>query len=156
MAGGGGAGLGGDSGGEATAGGDALRATAGALEDAPGTPAAGFAARESPSVPLRLPNTTILHAGGYFPRNLSIRGDRNEPRGFLVSARPVNRCAICRNIAGVRWPAEISAIIWPLLAAEPNICGSNGMEAIGGLSLAFANSAEFFFGRFGHAPSLRE
>src|SRR5207302_3373453 len=67
----------------------------------------------------------------YFARSLSIRGDRNEPRGFLVSPRPVSRCAICRNISVLRWLAEISAIIWPLLAAEPNICGSNGIAAIG-------------------------
>jgi hypothetical protein len=32
--------------------------------------------------------------------------------------------------------AEISAIIWPLLAAEPKICGSNGIAAIGLLSIA--------------------
>jgi hypothetical protein len=63
MAGAGGADLAGDSGGEETAGGDTLRETAGALEDASGTAAAGFNARGSPSVPLRLPNTTILHAG---------------------------------------------------------------------------------------------
>ena len=68
--------------------------TAGALEGDSSTPPAGFVARESFSVPLRLPNTTVLHAGGYFARSFSIRGDRNEPRGFLVSPRPVSRCAI--------------------------------------------------------------
>jgi hypothetical protein len=45
MAGAGGADLAGDSGGEETVGGDALRETAGAPEDASGTAAAGFNAR---------------------------------------------------------------------------------------------------------------
>src|SRR6201999_2533443 len=98
--------------------------------------------RESFSKPLRLPNTTLLHAGDYLARSFSSMGDRNEPLGFLVSPRPVSRCAICRNISVVRWLALISAIIWPLLAARPNICGSNGIEAIGGLSIALANSPE--------------
>jgi hypothetical protein len=58
------AGLAGESGGEETVGGDTSRtAVAGALEDGSAL-AAGFIARESPSVPLRLPNTTVLHAGG--------------------------------------------------------------------------------------------
>ena len=35
-------------------------------------------------------------------RNFLMIGDRNEPFGFLVSARPVSRCAICRNILVVR------------------------------------------------------
>ena len=30
-------------------------------------------------------------------RNFLMIGDRNERRGFLVSGRPVSRCAICRN-----------------------------------------------------------
>src|SRR5260370_3604192 len=67
-------------------------------------------------------------------------GDRNEPRGFLVVPRPVNWCAICRSILVVRWPAQISAIIWPLLAAVPNIRESNGMAAIGGGSTPLAES----------------
>src|SRR5277367_6629065 len=92
----------------------------------------------------------------YLARNFSIRGDRNEFRGFLVSPRPVSRCAICRNISVVRWLAEISAIIWPLLAAEPKICGSNGMDAIGGLSIALANSPALISGRFGIPTWLRQ
>ena len=65
MAGAGGAGLAGESGGEETVGGDAGRKTAGAAPAAGSdVPAAGFIARESFSVPLRLPNTTALHAGG--------------------------------------------------------------------------------------------
>src|SRR5260370_5163199 len=150
MAGAGDAGLAGESGGEEAVGGGGLRKTAGAgLEAGSSALAAGFIARESLSVPLRLPNTTVLHSGGYFARNFSIRGDRNEPRGFLVSPRPVNRCAICRNISVARWLAEISAIIWPLFAAEPNICGSNGIAAIGWLSIALANSFALISGRFG-------
>src|ERR1700712_3431781 len=147
MAGAGGGDLAGDSGGEDTTGAVGSRKTA-AAPDCSGA-LAGFGARVSLSAPLRLPNTTVLHADGYFARNLSSRGDRNEPRGFLVSPRPVSRCAICRNISVVRWLAEISAIIWPLLAAEPNICGSNGIDAIGWLSMALANSPALISGRFG-------
>src|ERR1700712_546116 len=147
MAGAGGGDLAGDSGGEDTTGAVGSRKTA-AAPDCSGA-LAGFGARVSLSVPLRLPNTTALHAGGYFARNLSSRGDRNEPRGFFVSPRPVSRGAICRNISVVRWLAEISAIIWPLLAAEPNICGSNGMAAIGWLSIALADLPEFIFRRLG-------
>ena len=81
-------------GGEETVGAGVSRAGAGAL-------IAGFGARVSS--PLRLPNTIVLHAGAYFlARNFSIKGDRNDPFGFLVSPRPVNRCAICRNISVVR------------------------------------------------------
>ena len=103
MVGAGGAGLAGESGGEETVGGGALRETTGAaLEAGSSALAAGFIARGSLSVPLRLPNTTALHTGGYLARSFSRRGDRNEPRGFLVSPRPVSRCAICRNISVVR------------------------------------------------------
>ena len=77
------------------------RKAAGALAGS-GARLAGFAARVSMSFPLRLPNTTSLHAGGYFARSFSSRGDRNDPFGFLVSPRPVSRCAICRNISVVR------------------------------------------------------
>jgi hypothetical protein len=46
-------------------GGEGLRETAGAAPEAGSSAlAAGFVARESFSVPLRLPNTTALHAGG--------------------------------------------------------------------------------------------
>ena len=38
----------------------------------------------------------------YFARNFSMIGDSNEPRGFLVSPRPVSRRAICRNILAMR------------------------------------------------------
>jgi len=58
-----GAGFAGASGGEETAGGDASRETATAPEAGSSAPAAGFAALVSVSVPLRLPNTTILQAG---------------------------------------------------------------------------------------------
>ena len=36
------------------------------------------------------------------PCSFLMIGDRNEPRGFLVTAWPVSRCAICRNILVVR------------------------------------------------------
>src|ERR1700740_1196537 len=135
----------------------AARGTAVAAPEAgSGALGAGLIALVSLSVPLRLPNTILLQAGGYFPRNFPIKGDRNEPRGFLVSLRPVSRCAICRNISVVRWPAEISAIICPLLAAEPHICGSNGISAMGWLSIALANSPALISGRFGTPTWLRQ
>jgi hypothetical protein len=43
-----------------------------------------------------------LHARTYLARNFLKMGEKNEPRGFLVSPRPVSRCAICRNILAVR------------------------------------------------------
>src|SRR5947209_3514910 len=82
----------GDSGGEETKGGAAGRETGGgALEVGSSTAAPGLLVRESVSGPLRLPNTTALHAAGYFARSFSIRGNRKEPRGFFVSPRPVSR-----------------------------------------------------------------
>src|SRR6476659_7081735 len=89
-----------------------------------------------------------LRPGTYLTRNFSMIGDRNEPRGFLVSPRPVSRRAICRSILVVRWPAEISAIIWPLLAAVPNIRESNGIAAIGWLSMVLAKARTSISGRF--------
>src|ERR1700745_4284664 len=103
---GGGGGLTGAIGGEATVGAATGRGGAaaggGALGTGAGALIAGFTARDSMSVPLRLPNTLQLHAGRYLPRNLSIRGDSREPFGFLVSLRPVRRCAVCRHISVVR------------------------------------------------------
>src|ERR1700683_45164 len=92
MVGAGGADLAGDSGGEETVGGGAVRATAGALEDASGTAAAGFAARESPSVPLRLPNTTVLHAGWLSSPQLIDQGrQQRRPRlwGSAAACQPL-------------------------------------------------------------------
>src|SRR5262252_8993714 len=151
--GGGGAGRAGASGGDEMAG-AAARAGAAATAAGSGKGEAGFAGLVSLS-PLRLPNTSLLQAA-YFFRSLAIRGESREPRGFLVSLRPVSRCAICRNISVVRWPAENSAIIWPLLAAEPNICGSKGMLTIGWLSIALANSATLISGRFGTPTWFRQ
>jgi hypothetical protein len=59
----GGSGLAGEIGGEATVGGAASRTGATPAETA-GTGAAGLTGRDSFSVPLRLPNTTALQAGG--------------------------------------------------------------------------------------------
>src|ERR1700682_202939 len=89
-------------------------------------------------------------------RSFLMIGCRNEPRGFLVSARPVIRCAICKNILVVRWLAAISAIIWPLLAAVPNIRESNGIEAIGGLSIVLVNPRASISGRFGMRTWFRQ
>src|SRR5205823_1400236 len=144
----------GASGGEETAGVAGARGAAGA---GAGSGAATVRVTlASFSDPLRLPNTILLQGALYFARSLSIRGERNPPRGFLVSLRPVSRCAICRNISVVRWLAASSAIIWPLLAAEPNICGSNGRDAIGWLSIALANSLALISGRFGTPTWLRQ
>src|SRR5690242_20391866 len=62
---------------------------------------AGLVTRLSLS-PERLPNTRLLQAGRYLPSNLSIKGDSSDAFAFLVSLRPVRRCAICRNISVVR------------------------------------------------------
>src|SRR5260221_9208912 len=83
-------------------------------------------------------------------------GDRNDLRGFLVSPRPVSRCAICRNVLVVRWLAEISAIIWPLLAAVPNRGESKGMEAIGGISMGFVKPRAAVSRRCGMRTWLRQ
>ena len=106
MAGGGGGGFIGAIGGDgmvgAAAGRGGVAAGGGALGAGSGALIAGFTARVSISVPLRLPNTLQLHAGRYLPRNFSIKGVSSEPFCFLVSLRPVRRCAICRNISVVR------------------------------------------------------
>src|ERR1700722_4167714 len=74
-------------------------------------------------------------------------GARNEPRGRLVSTRPVSRCATSRNIRVVRWFAESSAIIWPLFAAVPNSRESKGIEAIGWVSTVLAKARGPISGR---------
>src|SRR5712664_1891780 len=93
MGGGGGAGLAGASGGEATGGGAAGReTTAAGLAAGSGTLAAGFMTRVSPSCPLRLPNTTILHAGGSLAPQLFDQGRQERaPRllGFAASCQPL-------------------------------------------------------------------
>src|SRR5258708_6214037 len=89
-------------------------------------------------------------------RSFLMIGCRNEPLGFLVSARPVIRCAICKNILVVRWLAEISAIIWPLLAAVPNIRESKGMAAIGWLSMVLAKARASISGRLAMPTWLRQ
>ena len=68
--------------------------------------------------------------------------DRRQERvrDRLVTARPVRRRAICRNILVVRCLAEICAIIWPLLAAVPNILE---VERNGGDRLALDRLGEF-------------
>ena len=52
----------------------------------------------------------------------------------------------------MRWLDDTSAIIWPLLAAAPKICGSNGIIATGWSSSALAKSAGLISGRFGTPP----
>src|SRR6202045_2695993 len=93
---GGGAGLAGASGGEETAGAGVSRKTATAApEDGSSAPAPGFAARESFSVPLRLPNTTVLHADGLFcPQFLDQGRQERAPRLFGLAAA----CQPLRNL----------------------------------------------------------
>src|SRR5260370_38547328 len=89
MAGIGGAGLAGESGGEETVGGDAGRKTAGAAPAAGSdVPAAGFIARGSVSFPPRLPNTTAPPAGGLLCPKLLNQGrqERNPPLFGLTGA----------------------------------------------------------------------
>src|ERR1700677_5173238 len=84
---GGGAGLAGESGGEATAGAEVSRETGTDAPDGSGAPTPGFVARDSFSVPLRLPNTTILHAGDLpCPQFLDQRGQKRGPRLFWLGA----------------------------------------------------------------------
>ena len=60
-----------------------------------------------------------------------------------------------KGCSAVRWPAEISAIIWLLLAAAPNTCGSNGMMATGSSSSALAKSAALISSTsLGHADLI--
>src|ERR1700722_4062482 len=85
---GGGAGLAGESGGEETVGAGVSRKTATAgPEDGSSAPAPGFPGRESFSVPLRLPNTTVLHAGHLFcPQLLDQRRQERASRLFGLAA----------------------------------------------------------------------
>src|SRR6202022_4503967 len=151
------AGFAGESGGEETVGAAGSRETAaGAPEGGSSTPAAGFIARESFSGPLRLPNTTALHTGGLLgPQLLDEGRQERTPRlfGFATACQPLRDL---RNHLGGAMIGEISAIIWPLLAAEPNICGSNGIAAIGSFSIALANSLALISGRFGTPTWLRQ
>src|SRR3954470_22213510 len=72
-------------------------------------------------------------------RSLLMIGERNESF-FFGSLRPVRRRAICWNIRAARCPAATSTIIWPLLAASPNVRESNGMVAIGAISIVLAKA----------------
>src|SRR5450759_47079 len=91
MAGGGGAGLAGESGGEETVGGGELRGAAGAgLETGSSALATGFVVRESLS--LRLPNTTALHAGGLLcPQFIDQGRQERTPRlfGLATACQPL-------------------------------------------------------------------
>ena len=90
-------------GGEATVGAERSRAQRPARWKGSGALVAGFGARVSLSFRYAYRTRSYSMRAAYFlARNFSIRGDRNEPFGFLVSPRPVSRCAICRNISVVR------------------------------------------------------
>src|SRR5665213_25032 len=90
---GGGTGLAGESGGEATAGAGASRKTATAApEVGSSAPAPGFVARRSFSVPLRLPNTTVLHAGSLFCPQLLDQGRQERASrlfGLTAACQPL-------------------------------------------------------------------
>ena len=77
-------------------------------------------------------------------------------RDRFTSVRPVSDCASERNVSAERWLDDTSAIICPLLAAVPNTCGSNGIDAIGSNSSALAKSAVLISGRFGTPTMLRQ
>src|SRR5439155_10975677 len=62
-------------------------------------------------------------------------GPSSERFGFFTSPRPARRFAMFWNSSVVRWLLETSAIIWPLLAAVENSFESNGITAIGWLSM---------------------
>src|SRR5450432_1290312 len=83
-------------------------------------------------------------------------GVRKPERDRFVSARPVRDCANERKVSAARWLAETSAIICPLLAAVPNTCGSNAIDAIGSNSSALAKSADLISGRLGTPTMLRQ
>src|SRR6185436_13073003 len=109
------------------------------------------------AAPRALPPSLFAQAlRAVVPCSFLMSGARNEVRDRLVTAWPVRRCAICRNIMVVRCLAEICAIIWPLLAAVPNIFESNGMAAIGWLSIALANSRVEISGRLCMPTWLRQ
>ena len=82
----------------------------------------------------------------------------NRPERWLLgSARPVRLLGqLPEQFGGAMARRDISAIIWPLLAAVPNSCGSNGMTAIGSSSSALAKSAGLISGRFGTPTWLRQ
>src|ERR1700704_889136 len=108
MAGAGG-GFAGAIGGEATVGAATSRETAGGLGNGFGAWKPVPAPEKRASAPayryhFRYAYRTQWYStrAAYLARNFSIRGARNEPLGFLVSPRPVSRCAICRNISVVR------------------------------------------------------
>src|ERR1700761_3758713 len=83
-------------------------------------------------------------------------GASNEVRGFLTSPSPVNWWAMFRNVLLTRWFAEISATIWPLLAAVPNNRELNGITAIGAVSSVLAKLLRPISGRFGRPTWLRQ
>ena len=60
--------------------------------------------------------------------SFSMSGVSRLDRDRFTSARPVSVCASERKVSAARWPDDTSAIIWPLLAAVPNSCGSNGID----------------------------
>src|SRR5580698_134064 len=98
----GGAGLAGESGGEETVGADVSRATATAVaEYGSSAPAPGFVARESFSVPLRLPNTTVLHAGSLLcPQLLDQGRQERAPRFFGLATACQPLCDLKKHLGG--------------------------------------------------------
>src|SRR5262249_61813 len=95
----------------------------------------------------RTRHPTPTHAERFI--SFSSNGLNRPGLAFLVSHLPVSRCASWRKGSPVGWDEDISAIIWPLLAAVPKTCGSNGMIAAGSSSSALAKSAGLISGRLG-------
>src|SRR5262249_15938223 len=85
-------------------------------------------------------------------RNFESNGESMLPRERFISARPVSACAISRKISEDLCLADISAIIWPLFAAGPKSCGSNGIIASGSLFSALRNLPARFLAVLAHQP----
>ena len=115
------------------------RGCGGAAASATRCGAGGAAAAPAPCarpdlIAARLPNTARLRAFRLaLAQLLEQRREQAALARFFTSARPVSSWASWRNISAVGGLADTSAIIWPLLAAVPNSCGSNGMIATGSI-----------------------
>ena len=78
------------------------------------------------------------------------------PRLLHLGASASSAAARSMKISAILPLGWISAIIWPLLAAVPNSCASNGMIADGSVSSALAKSAAGNFGPLRHAGHVQQ
>src|SRR5690606_10648920 len=75
------------------------------------------------------------------------------PADFSGVLRPVTCMAMVRKTSLLRWFEDTSAIIWPLLAAVPNVAASKASWPRRRHSTDVANSTGWISGRRGR-PSL--